>query len=96
MIPPFPYVCLAIVQNTPNNYGILRIIIVSLPHKINQKLSSGIYRWGMGGITGPLYLMQFHQPDSYHAAYAMKCLEMIFDFSIPDLLSHEGAIEIGK
>jgi len=46
--------------------------------------------------VGALYLMQFQQPDYYHKEGAMKCLEMIFDFSIPDLLSHEAEIDVER
>jgi AcrR family transcriptional regulator len=44
--------------------------------------------------VGSIYLMQFHKPDRYHKDAALKCLEMIFDYSIPDMLAHEKDIEM--
>lgn len=40
-----------------------------------------------------LYLMQFRRSDRYHSSAAMKCLEMIFDYAIPDMLSHKEALD---
>ena len=42
--------------------------------------------------VGALYLTRFHQPDAYHRESAIKCLEIIFEFSIPNLLCHEAEI----
>jgi hypothetical protein len=39
-----------------------------------------------------IYLMQFHKPDHYHKEGARKCLEHIFDYSIPDMLTHESTV----
>lgn len=42
--------------------------------------------------VGSIYLMQFHKPDRYNRDAALKCLELIFDYSIPDILTHEKDI----
>ena len=41
-----------------------------------------------------IYLMQFRKPEHYQSTAAMKCLEMIFDYGIPDMLSHAEELRL--